>query len=299
MLHTCVIVSMHAANLGMVSRKMYCKIFYELYMGESTHYLLECVHRLLYLYCRKDFLSYVVITITCMVKNIGIEIQVDKKVSILKVAPIFCCLNDEELAELSAYTHLYSYKPGEYIFWEGDPPLCFCIIARGRVKLLNHSSAGREFTIAFLSNYEMFGEIAVLKNINYPSSAQAVEYTDVLRIKGEDFLSFLSKHPQLDLRIISVLVERLREAQLRLKDIAGERVEQRIARILFMLAEKSGTELLYTRQEIAELVGTTTETTIRVIVRFKEMGVLDTIRGKITILNMEKLKLLSEGPPRV
>jgi CRP-like cAMP-binding protein len=224
---------------------------------------------------------------------------VDNKASILKVSPIFCCLNDDELEELAGYTNLHSYKPGEYIFWEGDPPRCFCIIARGRVKLLNHSSTGKEFTIAFLNNYEMFGEVAVLQNIHYPVSAQAVIDTDVLRIKGEDFLSFLHNHPQMDLRMISILVERLREAQERLKDIAGERVEQRIARILFMLAEKSGTDLLYTRQEIAELVGTTTETAIRVILRFKEMRVIDTIRGKITILNMEKLKLLSEGPPRI
>ena len=66
-----------------------------------------------------------------------------------------------------------------------------------------------------------------------------------------------------------------------------------------MLSQKTGPVLLYKRQEIAEMSGTTTETAIRVMVHFKEMRVIDTVRGKITILNAEKLKLLSEGPPSV
>ncbi len=223
----------------------------------------------------------------------------DNKTSVLKVSPIFCGLNADELEELADYATQHSYKPGEFIFWEGDTPHYFYIIARGRVRMLKHSSAGKEFTIAFFGNYEMFGEVAVFQNLHYPASAQAVIETDILRIKGEALLSFLGSRPQVALRIINILGERLREAQERLKDIAGGRVEQRIARILFMLSEKTGPALLYKRQEIAEMVGTTTETAIRVIVKFKEMKVIDTDRGKITILNPERLKLLSEGPPRV
>jgi CRP/FNR family transcriptional regulator, nitrogen oxide reductase regulator len=223
----------------------------------------------------------------------------DNKATILKASSIFGCLNDNELEELAGYATLHSYKSGEFIFWEGDPPHYFCIIARGRVKVLKHSSTGKEFTIAFFNNYEMFGEVAVFQNTCYPASAQAVIDTDILKIKGDDFLSFLQSRPQLSLRIISILVERLREAQERFKDIAGERVEQRIARILFMLSEKNGATLLYTRQEIAEMAGTTTETVIRVMLHFKEIRVVATARGKITILNAKKLKLLSEGPPRL
>ena len=223
----------------------------------------------------------------------------DNKVSILKASSIFGCLQDNELEELAGNAILRSYKPGSFIFWEGDSPHYFYIVAKGRVKALKNASSGREVTIAFFENYEMFGEVAVFQNMPYPASAEAVVDTDILQINMDDFLSFLGRSPQVALRIISILGERLREAQERFKDIAGERVEQRIARILLMLSGKNGPVLLYKRQEIAEMSGTTTETAIRIMVRFKEMEVIDSARGKITILNARKLKLLSEGPPRI
>jgi len=223
----------------------------------------------------------------------------DSKISILKTSSIFGFLKDNELKELADHANLHSYEHGSFVFWEGDCPLYFCIIAKGKVKAVKHSSSGKEVTIAFFENYEMFGEVAVFQNMPYPASAQAVVDSEILQINKDDFLSFLGKSPQVALRIISILGERLREAQERFKDIAGERVEQRIARILWMLSEKNGPILLYKRQEIAEMSGTTTETAIRVMMRFKEMEIIDSVRGKITILNMKKLKLLSEGPPRI
>ncbi len=101
------------------------------------------------------------------------------------------------------------------------------------------------------------------------------------------------------LRIISVLGARLREAQNRLRDLAGERVERRIARTLFMLSSKLGPTLPFTRQEIADMAGTTTETAIRVMSQLKERGVIRSGRGRTIIIDEAKLRLLSEGPPQV
>jgi len=70
---------------------------------------------------------------------------------------------------------------------------------------------------------------------------------------------------QVALRIIAVLAGRLRDAHGRLRDLAGERVEQRLVSVLLMLSAKLGPTLLFTRQEIADMVGTTTETAIRVM----------------------------------
>jgi len=167
------------------------------------------------------------------------------------------------------------------------------------VKVLKHSSLGKEFIIAFFSPGEMFGEVGVFENKPYPASAQAVVETKTVGIKREDFLSFLANRPQVALRIISVLGGRLRDAQGRLRDLAGERVEQRLASVLLMLSAKLGPTLPFTRQEIAEMVGTTTETAIRVMSHLKDRGIIHTVRGEVIILNEEKLRLLSEGPPQV
>lgn len=218
---------------------------------------------------------------------------------ILKRSLIFSSLNEDELVELSKLAIERSFKSGEFVFWEGDAPDWFYIVVEGRIKVIKHSSLGKEFIIAFFGPDEMFGEIAVFEGKTYPASAQAVIDTKVLKIKKEDFLSFLSGHPRVALEIISVLGGRLRDAQGRLKDLAGERVEQRLARTLLMLSAKLGPDLPFTRQEIADMAGTTTETAIRVTSRLKDEGIIRSVRGKIIILDKAKLRLLSEGSPQV
>ena len=221
------------------------------------------------------------------------------KIQVLKQSLIFASLNEDELAELAGLAIERSFRPGEFVFWDGDTPEWFYLVADGKVKVLKHSSLGKEFIIAFFGSGEMFGEVAVFENKPYPASAQAVTETKVLGIKREDLLSFLASRPEVSLRIINVLGGRLRDAQSRLRDLAGERVEQRLARTLLMLSSKLGSTLPFTRQEIADMAGTTTETAIRFMSHLKDRGIVRSTRGKTVILDVTKLKLLSEGPPQV
>jgi len=221
------------------------------------------------------------------------------RTEILKQSLIFSSLNNDELTELSKLAIERSFRPDEFVFWEGDDPDYFYIVVEGRIKIIKHSSSGKEFIIAFFGPGEMFGEVAVFEGKPYPASAQVVADTKILSIKKDDFLSFLSTRPQVVLSIINVLGGRLRDAQSRLKDLAGERVEQRLAQTLLMLSSKLGTTLPFTRQEIADMAGTTTETAFRVTSQLKERGIISSVRGKIIILDETKLRLLSEGPPRV
>ena len=92
---------------------------------------------------------------------------------------------------------------------------------------------------------------------------------------------------------------RLRDAQGRLRDFAGERVEQRLAGTLLMLCSKLGPDLPFAQQEIANMTGTTSETTSRVLSQLKDRGIIHSGRSKIVILDELKLRLLSEGPPQI
>jgi len=226
-------------------------------------------------------------------------LQFSGKAQIIKNSSIFSSLNDDELNELAGLAIDRSLTPNEFVFWDGDIPEWFYIIAEGKVKVLKHSSSGKDFIIAFFGPGEMFGEVAVFENKPYPASAQAVVETRVVGLKKDDFLSFLANRPQVALKIIGVLGGRLRDAQNRLRDFAGERVEQRLASVLLMLSAKLGPTLPFTRQEIADMVGTTIETTIRVMSTLKDRSIIRPVRGKVIILDEQKLKLLSEGPPQV
>ena len=223
----------------------------------------------------------------------------NRKAQILKRSSIFSVLSSDELMVLADLSIGRNLEADEFIFREDDDPERFYVIAEGSIKVIKHSSLGKEFIIAFFGPGEMFGEVAVFENKPYPASAQAVVRTRVLGIRRDDFLAFLSEQPQVALKIINILGGRLRDAQSRLRDLAGERVEQRIAGVLVMLSSKLGDKLPFTRQEIADMVGTTTETAIRVISHLKSRGIVSSARGKVIILNAEKLRLLSEGYPRV
>lgn len=227
------------------------------------------------------------------------KLQYSNKAQIIKSSPIFNNLDDKELYDLTNLAVQRNFLTDEFIFWEGDIPEWFYMIAEGNVKVLKHSSLGREFIISFFGPGEMFGEVAVFGNKPYPASAQAVTETKVVGIKKEKLLIFLNSHPRVALIIINILGERLRDAQSRLRDLAGERIEQRLASVLMMLSAKIGTTLPFTRQEIADMVGTTIETVIRTTSRLKERRIIRSLRGKIIILDKEKLRLLSEGHPQV
>lgn len=221
------------------------------------------------------------------------------RAEVLRQSLMFSSLNEDELAELSRLAIERNFKPEEFVFWEGDAPDYFYTVIEGRIKILKYSSSGKEFIIAFFGSGEMFGEVAVFEGKPYPASAQAVADTKILGIKKDDFLSFLADRPRVALGIINILGGRLRDAQSRLKDLAGERVEQRLARTLLMLSSKLGPTLPFTRQEIADMAGTTTETAFRVTTQLKDRGIIRSARGKIIILDETKLNLLSEGPPLV
>ena len=160
---------------------------------------------------------------------------------------------------------------------------------------MKHSPSGKDFVVAFFNAGEMFGEVAVFEDKPYPASAQANSQIKVLAIPARAFIDFLAQRPRVALKIIDVLGARLREAQARLKNMATEKVEQRLAGAIVMLSAKLGPSLPFTRQELAGMTGTTTETAIRTINRFKDMGAVRTARGKITVANPEMLKSLAEG----
>lgn len=218
---------------------------------------------------------------------------------ILKQSPLFAGLNNTETTELSSLAKEKRLVEREMVFWEGDDSDWFYMIAEGKVKVHKTSSTSKDIILSFFGPGEMFGEVAVFENKPYPATAQAITATRLVAINKSDLKLFLLKHPEITLKIIAILSGRLREAQERLRDLAGERVEQRLARLLIRLAARLGPVLPFTRQEISDMSGTTTETTIRVLSQWNKRGITRSVRGKITIIDETKLNLLAEGPPAV
>lgn len=223
--------------------------------------------------------------------------QSDDLIEFFKQSPIFASLDKDELKKIAGLTTPRHFKKGQFIILEGDMPPSFHIIQEGRVKIFKQSPSGKDFTIGVFHRGDTFAEVAVFDGKPYSASGQAMDEAIVLTIIRGEFLSLATRNPMIAMNIIAIMGQRIKSAHNRLRDLATDSVEQRLTKVLLMLSSKYGITIPFTRQEIADMAGTTTETTIRVMSRLKNSGIIRSTRGKIVILDETKLQILSSGPP--
>lgn len=223
---------------------------------------------------------------------------VDKE-QVLYEIDLFKALKESEIASIKDLFIVKHYRKGDYIFYEGDKEPGIHFIVEGIVKLIKETSEGKTVILQLVTKGENFGWL-VMKGSrpNSTYSAQALVDTTVLYISNSDFLKLLLMNPALAVRITCESTKKILEAYERLKSLAVEKVEGRIASLLLELADKIGEpekdkitiNAPITRQDIAEMAGTTVETAIRIISKWKKEGVLDTERGKIEIYDISYLE---------
>jgi CRP-like cAMP-binding protein len=215
----------------------------------------------------------------------------------LKQIDLFKNLSDEELKELESHIVTSTYRKKEDIFTEGDAPEWFYIVSSGKVKVTKISHDGKEIILEIISPYDIFGGVAVLRNFPYPANAIAMEDTETLKISRKNLMRLVDRFPNLMFCIALQLGDRMKSSYDSLKNIALERVEARIAALLLKLGNKVGVEtdeglmidMRLTKQDVADMVGTTVETSIRTFSKFKKDKLVTDSDGKIIIKDREKL----------
>ncbi len=206
-------------------------------------------------------------------------------------------LDAEDRRRLAEVSILREYEKGEEIFSEGDPAAAFYVVVEGRVKVLKSTPTGREIILEIFGAGDPLGSVMAYEGKPFPASARALEPTRCVVTPRESFFRLLGEHPSLVRGLLSGLTMRLVELTNRLANLSGARVEERIARLFLQKMEELGREerggvfvpLALSRQEIADLAGTTIETAIRVmsrwgksdLVRTEEEGFLVLDRGAI------------------
>jgi len=218
----------------------------------------------------------------------------------IKMVTLFNTLNAQEEKEVSRYLTNDTFRKKESIFSEGDSSDWFYIVKKGKVKITKLSQEGKEIILEVISPMEFFGGIAVLRGFPYPANSVAMEDTEVLKISRKDLLSLLDRFPDLMYCMAMNIGDRIKGSHETLKSIALEKVEARIASLLLKLSDKAGEKLpegvlinmRLTKQDIAEMVGTTVETSIRTMSKLTKAGVVSLKAGKIVIRDPDKLKSL-------
>jgi CRP/FNR family transcriptional regulator len=214
---------------------------------------------------------------------------------------LFKNLSEDELKELAPYLVTTTYRKKEDVFSEGDLPEWFYIVAKGKVKITKISHEGKEIILEVISPYDIFGGVAVLRNFPYPANAVAMENSEVIRISRKNLMRLVDRFPNLMYCIALQLGDRMKSSYDSLKNIALERVEARIAALLLKLAGKIGVDtkaglmidMRLTKQDVADMVGTTVETSIRTFSKFKKQGLLADADGRIVIKDKKGLMSFS------
>lgn len=212
--------------------------------------------------------------------------------------PLFSNLDDSEIQQLAYICNEKSFEKGQTIFYEEDMGTSFYLILSGQVKIVMLSSDGREHILGLLREKDFFGEMAILDG--EPRSATAVALSDVktVTITREDFHRLLRNNPDMSIKIMAVLCKRLRQADRHVESLVFLTAPGRVARTIMQLAEDQGYKdgdklsILHkmTRQEFANIAGTSRETLTRVLMDFQDEGILDVSKNQIIILDKKLLK---------
>ena len=221
----------------------------------------------------------------------------------LRQSAVFAMLPTKELDALRGVAREATYRARDYVFMEGDPPHWFCLVRSGRVKIVKHSRTGKDVVLEMLGPGEVFGGVAVIEKRPYPAAAQAVEPSVVVKLPGDAVVALTERYPSVIKELALTIGRRLRAAHDSVKALAVDPVEARLAATLLRLAEREGSQGKHgltlpfhlTRQSLADMTGTTVETTIRIVSRWLKDGLLRDEQGRLVLPEPEALRERAGG----
>jgi CRP/FNR family transcriptional regulator len=223
--------------------------------------------------------------------------------SVLEQAALLSNLSREELQMLAARTVRKLFSAGELLFSEGEPCSGLHIIARGKIRIFKTSVNGREQVLAVNVPGESVAELPVFDGGPYPASAVATEETEIVFISRRDFHAFCVEHPEVPLKVLSVVGARLRRLVGIIEELSFTTIRQRLIATLVKLSQSEGKktdrgiefQLPATHQELANQLGTVRELISRNLMRLQAEGLLDVDARQIVVRDLKGLSALLES----
>jgi CRP-like cAMP-binding protein len=221
-------------------------------------------------------------------------------VFVLQNTALLSGLSPEELRPLASRAVRKRFRAGERLFSEGEPCHGLHFIASGKVRIFKTSASGREQVLAINFPGEAVAELPVFDGGRYPASGSAIEETQIIFIAQHDFQSCCLEHPQVALKMLSVVGGRLRRLVSIIEELSFTTIRQRLVSTLLRLAEAEGArtprgiefQLPVSQQELANQLGTVRELISRNLMRLQAEGLLEVDARRITVMDMDGLKAL-------
>lgn len=223
--------------------------------------------------------------------------------AVLEKTALLSSLSPSELQLLAARTVRKLFSEGELLFSEGEPCNGLHIIALGKVRIFKTSMSGREQVLAVNVPGESIAEIPVFDGGPYPASAVAIEDVEIAFISRRDFNAYCLEHPEVALKVLSVVGARLRRLVGIIEELSFTTIRQRLISALLKLAQSEGKktergiefQLPATHQELANQLGTVRELISRNLMRLQAEGLLVVDAREIVVKDMKGLSALLDA----
>lgn len=220
---------------------------------------------------------------------------------LLRRSTIFRRLTPDDRQRLAAVTTLREFDKGTMLFSEGDGSDLLYTVVTGRVKVFKTTARGTDVILEIFGPGDPVGAVAVYESRPYPATAVALEPTACLLIPRQAFFSLLETYPTMVRGLLVGLTHRLVELTNRLAELSGGRVEGRLARFFLKLAHDMGQRrdegtfipLALSRQELADMIGTTIETSIRIMSRWGKDDVIRTEKEGFVVVDRSVLETIA------
>lgn len=199
-------------------------------------------------------------------------------------------------AKVSADYKVRSYKPKETLYNEGDEPNVVYLVNKGKVKTWRMSQDGKELITGLYSPGDFFGYSPILEGTNHHDSATAIEDSEVALMPKNDFLSLIYSKQEIAARFIKMLVNNMNEKEEQLLNLAYTSVRGRVADALIKLYKKfqPSSSLNFSREDLANMVGTSTESLIRTLSDLKQEKIIEIEGRDLKILNIQGLEKIKK-----
>ncbi len=222
--------------------------------------------------------------------------------ALLAATPVFKKLSPEDRRTVAQHAALKRFEKGQMIFEQDSPSDAFYTIASGRVKIFRMLPTGKDMILEVFGKGDPRGAVAAYDGRPFPASAVALEDTVCIVIPRPVFFRLLEQHPSLVRGLMLGLTIRLVELTNRLAELSGSRIEPRFARLFLKLSgemgrqERGGTfiPLALSRQELADMTGTTIETAIRIMSRWGKDDIVRTEKDGFTIIDRRVLDVTAQ-----
>lgn len=221
--------------------------------------------------------------------------------SLLQAVDLFAGLDDRSLDEALAMAQRKRIPAGSAAFQQDEAAESFFVLASGRLKVSQVTPEGQQVVVRFIGPGEFFGCVAIYGGGRYPATAAAVEDSVALAWTRAAAARLLERSPRVAVNAIGAVAGRLQQSQDRVRQLATERVERRIAHALIGLIdgagrrEPDGVRIAFrlSRQDIAEIAGTTLHTVSRTLSAWEENGVVRNGRRSLVVCDPGALRILA------